>query len=189
MFSCPIKLLSIEMLTNKLLVNSLLEWADIIYVGGGNTKTMIELWKFNNFDKILKSHTQDKVLCGISAGANCWFKYSCSDYLQMEFNNPQLPFAPLEGLGLIELAFNPHANYSGRLEGLKNMLKNIPINGLSLSNNMAIEFINDKYKLIEGISSNREEKFALLSYWLDGKFYTKKIPSEGAIKQLKLRKK
>lgn len=188
MFSCSTKLLSIEMLGNRTLVNSLLDWADIIYVGGGNSKVMMELWKFHGFDKLLKDCSNDKVLCGISAVANCWFKYSCSDYLQMETNNPEMPFMPLEGLGLIDLAFNPHANYTGRLDGMKSVLNGIHINGLSLSNNMAIEFIDEDYKLVEGISSDGEEKFALLGYWLDEEYRTEKISSEGIIKQLILKR-
>lgn len=188
MFSCPIKLLNIEMLENKSLVISLLDWSDVIYVGGGNSKAMMELWKLHGFDKLLKDCCNDKILCGISAGANCWFKYSCSDYLQMETNNPELPFMPLEGLGLINLAFNPHANYTGRLDGMKSILRTIHINGLSLSNNMAIEFIDEKYKLIEGISSNGKENFALLGYWSGEKYHTERISNEGTIKQLILRR-
>lgn len=189
MYSCPINLLSIEMLEDKHLVNFLLEWADVIYVGGGNTKAMMKLWRFYGFDELIKQHCEDKVLCGLSAGANCWFKYSCSDYLQMELNNPELPFMPLAGTGLIDLVFNPHANFDGRLEGMKKVLRAIPMNGLSLSNNMAIEFVDDNYKLIDGLSLDDQEKFAILGYWSDGKYYTENIPSDGTIAQLKLKRK
>ena len=147
MYSCPIKLLSIDMLKDKDSTIKLIEWADVIYVGGGNTKKMIELWKQNGFDKLLQNACiNEKVLCGISAGANCWFSHSCSDYLQMELNNPNAPYMPIYRLGLIDLVFNPHANYKGRLEGVRDILMTIKKNGLSLSNNMAIEIIDEKYK-------------------------------------------
>lgn len=189
MYSCPTKLLSIEMIKNLELSKELINWSDVIYVGGGNTKSMIELWKKYGFDTILKDTAlSDKVLCGISAGANCWFNYSCSDYLQIELNNPNAPFASVNGISLINLAFNPHANYEGRLEGMKSILKKINCNGISLSNNMAICFVDDEYKLLEGFSSTDEEKFAILSYYKDEKYHIENIEKQGKISSLTLRR-
>lgn len=185
MYSCPVRLLSIDMLKDSLLTRSLVDWADIIYVGGGNTRKMIELWRQYNFDELLKTACiEGKVLCGISAGANCWFSYSCSDYLQMDLNDPDAPYMILDGLCMVDLIFNPHANYKGRLEGIRDILKLNEKMGLSLSNNMAIEIVDEDYKLIEGISSGGEEKFAILGYWKDGNYYTEEVPKEGKVKQL-----
>jgi len=47
--------------------------ADIIYVGGGNTKSMLALWQCWGVDQLLKqAYEKGTVLCGISAGAICW---------------------------------------------------------------------------------------------------------------------
>lgn len=185
MYSCPVKLLSIDVLKNNYLTKWLVDWADIIYIGGGNTRKMIELWKQYNFDELLKTAClQEKVLCGISAGANCWFSQSCSDYLQMESNNPNAPYVAVDGLCMIDLIFNPHANYKGRLEGMRDILKEYRKKGLSLSNNMAIEIVDDEYKLIKGISSDDEEIFATLGYWKNGEYYTQEVQQKGKIKQL-----
>ena len=184
-YSCSVKLLSIDSLKNNELTKYLVDWADIIYIGGGNTKKMIELWKQYKFDELLKiACLEEKVLCGISAGANCWFSHSCSDYLQMELNNPNAPYMSLDGLGMVDLIFNPHANYEGRLEGMQDILKQYVKKGLALSNNMAIEIIDEDYKLIEGISSDGEEKFAILGYWKDGLYHTEKVQKKGKVKQL-----
>lgn len=183
-FSCPIELLDKALLENDTKVQELVDWADIIYVGGGNTKTMLELWKTTGFDHLLMSIKGEKVLSGISAGANCWFAYSCSDYLQMEQNNPNAPFKEIEGLSLVDLVFNPHANYAGRLDGMQEVLKTINKNGISLSNNMAIEIIDDEYRLIQGISSEDEEMIAILGYWKDGEYHTEPIQEKGKVKQL-----
>lgn len=185
MYSCPVKLLSIDMLKDSCLTQSLVEWADIIYVGGGNTKKMIEVWKQYKFDELLKKAClEEKVLCGISAGANCWFSHSCSDYLQMELNDPDAPYMSIDGLNMVDIVFNPHANYKGRLEGMRNILKSYSKNGIALSNNIALEIIDEDYKLIEGFSSENEEMFAIKGYWMDGKYYTEKVNSKGKIKQL-----
>lgn len=184
-YFCPVKLLSISMLKDSCLTQSLVEWSDIIYIGGGNTKKMIELWRHYKFDELLKKGClEEKVLCGISAGANCWFSLSCSDYLQMELNDPNAPYMAIDGLCMVDLIFNPHANYPGRLEGMKEILKLYRKKGLALSNNMAIEIIDNEYKLIEGISSDGDEKFAIQGYWKDGKYYTEKVKPKGKVKQL-----
>jgi len=54
--------------------------ADIIYVGGGNTAMMIDLWGKNKVDLYLKkAYENGTVLSGLSAGAICWFKFGHSD--------------------------------------------------------------------------------------------------------------
>lgn len=189
MFNCNVNLLTINMLKDSKLANTLTEWADIIYVGGGNTRRMINLWRQYQYDETLKKACLDgKVLCGISAGANCWFTHSCSDYLQMELNDPFAPFALTDGICLVDLIFNPHANYRGRLEGIKDILKTMPQTGISLSNNMALEIVDGEYKIIEGISSENEEQFALRSYWENEEYHSEPIPSKGLVKDLSLKK-
>jgi dipeptidase E len=53
---------------------------DVIYVGGGNTKSMLALWREWDLDKILfKAYQYDVVLARLSAGANCWFRQFSTD--------------------------------------------------------------------------------------------------------------
>lgn len=53
---------------------------DIIYVGGGNTKNMLAIWRDWGIDKILeKAYHQGVILSGISAGSLCWFEQGISD--------------------------------------------------------------------------------------------------------------
>ena len=183
MYSCPTKLLTIEMLENFKQVVELIKWADIIYVGGGNTKILLDLWKQSGFDELLQvKGLNEKVLCGISAGAGCWFSYCCSDYLQME--KPEAPFALVHGLNMVDFVFNPHASYPGRMESIKELLKDTDMKGISLTDNMAIEIFDDNYKLIEGISSDGLPKQALLSYWKNGEYFIEPIPKEGLVEDL-----
>ena len=47
---------------------------DLIYVGGGNTRSLLALWREWGLDAIFrKASAAGVVLAGISAGANCWF--------------------------------------------------------------------------------------------------------------------
>ncbi|MDC3119285.1 peptidase E [Prochlorococcus sp. AH-716-K03] len=53
---------------------------DIIYVGGGNTKSMLGVWKEWNLHNILKIGYQNGiVMSGVSAGAICWFDKGITD--------------------------------------------------------------------------------------------------------------
>ncbi len=52
----------------------------IIYVGGGNTKSMLALWREWTLDKILLDAANNgTVLAGLSAGAICWFEFGLTD--------------------------------------------------------------------------------------------------------------
>ncbi len=53
---------------------------DIIYVGGGNTKSMLAVWKEWNLYEILQNaYEKGIVMSGVSAGAICWFDKGITD--------------------------------------------------------------------------------------------------------------
>lgn len=81
---------------------------DVIYVGGGNTRSMLALWQAWELPAILhQAYTQGVVLAGISAGANCWFETCITDSAA-----PQLDV--LAGMGFLLGSFCPH--YDGEAE-------------------------------------------------------------------------
>ena len=60
---------------------------DIIYVGGGNTKSMLAVWKEWELDKILQNaYEKGIVMSGVSAGAICWFEKGITDSFANELN-------------------------------------------------------------------------------------------------------
>jgi dipeptidase E len=77
---------------------------DVIYVGGGNTANLLAVWRIHGLDHLLRrAWEQGVVLCGVSAGMNCWFEQSVTD----SFDRGQL--APLcDGLGLLAGSCCPH---------------------------------------------------------------------------------
>ncbi|MCR8847186.1 peptidase E [Rossellomorea sp. SC111] len=75
---------------------------DIIYVGGGNTKSMLALWKEWGIDAILrKAWESGIILSGLSAGSICWFEEGTTDSYGVGLET-------IEGLGLIEGSHSPH---------------------------------------------------------------------------------
>jgi peptidase E len=76
--------------------------SDIIYVGGGNTKSMLCLWREWGLDTSLRlAYDQGILLCGTSAGAICWFEEGYSDSI------PGTNIC-LRGLGFLRGICNPH---------------------------------------------------------------------------------
>ena len=61
-------------------LNDLILEQDVIFVGGGNTKSMLAVWKEWGLNKILKkAYHNGVVMSGVSAGAICWFQNGITD--------------------------------------------------------------------------------------------------------------
>ncbi len=57
-----------------------LERFDVVHVGGGNTQSMLAVWRHWGFDVVLReTWERGAVLCGSSAGSICWFEYGLTD--------------------------------------------------------------------------------------------------------------
>jgi dipeptidase E len=83
-------------------VRSLLLNQDVIYVGGGNTKSMLALWREWGIVEDLREAWQGGiVLAGVSAGAICWFEQGLTDSFAGELR-------ALPGLGFIPGSCCPH---------------------------------------------------------------------------------
>src|SRR5579863_1756627 len=53
---------------------------DVIFVGGGNTRNMLALWRLWGLDAALRTaYRHGVVLSGSSAGAICWFRAGLTD--------------------------------------------------------------------------------------------------------------
>jgi dipeptidase E len=77
---------------------------DVFYVGGGNTANLLAVWRTHGLDELLRDALADgAVLCGSSAGMNCWFEASTTDSFDLA------KLAPLhDGLGFLEGSACPH---------------------------------------------------------------------------------
>jgi dipeptidase E len=80
---------------------------DVIYVGGGNTVNLLAVWRAHGLDQILREALgHGTVLCGLSAGAICWFEAGVTDSF-----GPTLA-AINNGLGFLPGSVCPH--YDGQ---------------------------------------------------------------------------
>ncbi len=75
---------------------------DVLYVGGGNTRAMLALWREFGLPEIFRQALQEGIiLAGLSAGANCWFEACSTDALP---GKPQVLYC----LGFLRGSFCPH---------------------------------------------------------------------------------
>jgi dipeptidase E len=76
---------------------------DVIYVGGGNTASLLAVWRAHRVDAALREALDNgAVLCGVSAGMNCWFEASTTDSFGSDLE-------PLDdGLGFVAGSACPH---------------------------------------------------------------------------------
>ena len=79
--------------------------ADFIYVGGGNTVFMLEHWKQSGLlTYIEEAYKRGVLICGLSAGAICWFEEMYSDSVV------EGEYAMYKGLGWLKGKISPHYN-------------------------------------------------------------------------------
>lgn len=148
-FGCCVDSLCLitEIYTNEEIQSKILE-ADIIYVGGGDTVRMMEIWKKYHVDTYLKeAYLQGTVLSGLSAGSICWFEFGYSDSDSF-VNNGQWDYVRAYGLGLIPAAHCPHYNEPGR-EGFDKMMCGESIVGIALEDNTALVEENGQYSILK----------------------------------------
>lgn len=126
-----------------------IEAADVIYVGGGNTKMMLERWRELGVDQALRRFLDSgRPAGGLSAGAICWFRVANSDWPRYE-GIPSVNTASLEGLGLVDLALCPHTRDEGfRLAEFTAMMRDIPGAGVGLDDGCAIQIRGDEYRIL-----------------------------------------
>jgi peptidase E len=75
---------------------------DVIYVGGGNTKSLMAVWRDWGVPELLRQAWEaGVVLTGVSAGAICWFEQGLTDSSSDELR-------PLDCLGFISGSCCPH---------------------------------------------------------------------------------
>lgn len=125
---------------------------DILYVGGGNTKNLLALWKEWGLDNIIKKAWEEGIiLSGLSAGSICWYEEGVTDSFGDELE-------PIQGLGFIEGSHCPH--YDGEEDRRPSYQQFIATNqlkqGIAADDGVGIHYVNEK--IVKIISSRPNAK-------------------------------
>lgn len=151
------------------LENFILE-KDILYVGGGNTKNLLAVWKDWGLDIIFrKAWEEGVILAGLSAGAICWFEQGVTD----SFGDG---LEPITCLGFLKGSNCPH--YDGETErrpAYHKLIESKKIqSGIAVDDGVAIHY---KGHEIHKILSSRPDAKAYSVFWEKG-IIERKLPTE-----------
>ena len=119
---------------------------DIIYVGGGDTKHLMEQLRLTKIDKLLIEAYNNGIVCsGLSAGSYCWF--NCNYDL-------------IEGMNIINAVNCVHYDQKDEMvkEKLYDVIKEKGLIGYAIDNCVALEFIDDNVKVIKSNNDNNAYK-------------------------------
>jgi aminopeptidase N len=122
-------------------LDGIISKADVIYVGGGNTKSMLAVWREWKLDKLLlKAYNKGKILCGVSAGTICWFEQGITDSWASNLN-------AMNCLGFLPGMACPHyQEEKDRRPSVHDMLKNEKCKpGWAIDGGAAVHFKNGEY--------------------------------------------
>ncbi len=118
--------------------------ADLIYVGGGNTKVMMDVWQCRGIGPLLKqAHEQGTILSGLSAGAICWFAGGHSDSVLDETGE----YIAVSGLGFLPWFQIPH--YNERPDADAFLVANNIAETVALDNCAAIHVRDDRFRILK----------------------------------------
>jgi peptidase E len=109
---------------------------DVIYVGGGNTRSMLAVWREWGMLEILREAWESGiVLAGRSAGAICWFEQGVTDSVTDVL-------VPLDCLGFLPGSCCPH--YDGEADRRPSyhqlLLNKKIIAGIAIDDGVAVHF-------------------------------------------------
>ena len=126
---------------------------DVIYVGGGNTKSMLAVWADWGLPDLLKqASASGTVLAGVSAGAICWFDQGVTDSWAGSLQ-------PLDCLGFIAGSCCPHYDSeSERRPSYHALLAQGAVKpGIAIDDGVAAHFRNGS---LERVVTSRERALA-----------------------------
>ena len=125
---------------------------DIFYVGGGNTRNLLVLWKEWGLDQHLyEAWCNGAIMAGLSAGSICWFKQGLTD-------SKTGKLLPLECLGFLEGSNCPHfdTEKERRPSYHDAILDGLMIDGIACDDGVAAHFRDGKLKCcVSSIASSK----------------------------------
>jgi dipeptidase E len=125
---------------------------DAIFVGGGNTRSMLAVWRDWGLDAVLRSAWENGVLLGgASAGSICWFQYGVTDSIAG-------PLTAMPCLGFLAGSNCPHYDSeSQRRPAYRKMVASGRVApGIAADDGVGLHYIGDR--LVHVVSSRPRAK-------------------------------
>ena len=126
---------------------------DVIYVGGGNTRNMLLLWRAWGLDAALRAaYERGVVLAGSSAGALCWFRNGVTDSYPGRY-------AALRCLGWLPGSFCPHFDSEAKRRPVyRELVRSSALpGGYAADDNVGLHYIDER---LHRIVASRGKRYA-----------------------------
>ncbi len=126
---------------------------DVIWVGGGNTRNMLLLWRAWGLDAALRTaYERGIILAGSSAGALCWFRGGVTDSFPGRYQE-------LRCLGWLRGSFCPHYNSEPRRKPVyRALVKSAALpGGYAADDNVGLHFVDER---LERIVTSKARRYA-----------------------------
>lgn len=122
--------------------------ADIVYVGGGNTPRMMNLWRRRGIDRLLRTAAHEgAIMAGVSAGAICWANRGVSDTGSSSDGKPSL--IAIRGLGLIDVTICPHFQPDGfRNASMQRIAARANLPALGIPDGTVLQVDGDNWRVL-----------------------------------------
>jgi dipeptidase E len=131
-------------------LSAILGRTDVVYVGGGSTASLLNLWRLHDLDLALaaRAAAAPLVVAGPSAGGLCWFEGGITDSF-----GPLRPLA--DGLGWIRGSFCPHYDGEpGRRPAFREAVQRGVLRaGWAADDGAAVHFVDGR--LLRSVSERR----------------------------------
>lgn len=183
---CNVSVLNLYSRPSKASIERAIDGAGIIYVGGGNTLKMMTLWRRIGVDQLLiKASKRGTILCGLSAGAICWFKGGLSDSHSFSRGGKVWDYIKVRGLDLEDVLICPHYDAEPqRPKALKKLLKRTGGIAVALDNCSAIEIRDDTFRILHSKPNAKAHKV----YWAAEKYIVDELMPSGEYEPLTMLK-
>ena len=131
-----------------------LQWANIIYIGGGNTLKMMNVWRRYKFNETLYSiKEENKIFCGISAGAIAFCKYGVSDSRKTLKNDK---YIKVKGLEIFNILFCPSFDEKSHYKkNIDRIISNAKLPMFALEKGTAIIVNKNKARIVKSIAEKK----------------------------------
>lgn len=122
--------------------------ADIIYVGGGNTRMMLAEWKSRGLDSLMReAYVGGAILSGLSAGAVCWFERAVSDSNSFG-GGEEWDYCHVDCLGISPGTLTPHYALRKVEDRFWRFMRATTGKTLAIDNNCALVIEGDRFRVL-----------------------------------------
>lgn len=165
-------------------MEALVDWADIVYVGGGDTALLMRAWKDRGLDLILRqANAAGTILSGLSAGAICWFEAGISDTESFAAAGGPWSYSLVEGLGILSGRCGPHHDERLHEAAYRGYLSAGAGPSLVLDSFAALAVENDAYRVL----GSRPGAGAWIVEGRGPDFSQEALPEAGSLEELRSR--